>query len=370
MKPKNIIIHFITLSLFLLFTENVMAQNVIRLSAYGNNYYYINSYSGFPLSENRNHTLQLDFLQAASVTPNWTLKVKVNTPMRSNTPNIAKTDFPLEKIRVKLMSDYIGYGAPTPLPTLDNIHANRNEIPLLNVGSELTLINRASIPLSNRQDGGLQIKYYIGIEVMGGAYLGGMLSDIGNQTSNINPARYELNLTFLLYNENNQLIASAPYIISMQLHRPFSGNPNEYEPEYGLSVLGEAINGNIEFNSINSYRTGARVDFINALKVNSKTGFDVKIKSLSPHLSNDSGNTLPVDIIKIQLENGAQNPQNYIFPEIQLNTSPQTVISSQSGSNQAQYFNIKYHVPAEDRRIINVKSGIYSSILQFQLIPK
>lgn len=368
--PKSPKALFATWLVILFSTLLVSGQN-INLQVSGQNHYNVNSYNGISEANNLRENIQLDMSSENINLTNWSIRVRINSPIMPNFQNIAKTPFPIEKLRIKLISSSHTGLISEPVPRLENLQANMGGIPFQQIGMEASIIENAPIAIRNTYSGG-QLKYTFAFEILPGAYLGGMLSDIGGKEWNENPALYPIPLTFTLYNGQNQAIRSFNHTMFIQMHRPLTGTPPVEGPEYGLEIMGEARDGLLEFAKIADYETGVSVSYPNSVKVTSKTAFDVSVKSFSTELTDEiKGISFPADLLRLEILRGSMTPGgNYLFSPIQLSTGAQVVIRGQTGSQNAQFFDLKYFIPNSDMRIHTVRPGNYSTTLQFQLIPK
>lgn len=370
LKNNRYLASFFLIGSICLLFSHVPLKAQISVLAHGSNHINLNSYAGQPAQTAYEQTIQLGFNVPNSVHQKWSIRVRLNAPITPHTPNVAKTNWPPDKIRLKLMKENFPNNTPDPKPTLNNLQANRNLIPLSAVGSEVSLIENAIIPLRNSQNGGLTLQYNFVFDLMGGSYLDGMLSDIGGNPWNENPAIYKVPLTFTLYDESNQVIGSGNYTLTIQIHRPLNGQPGDVEPEYGIEVLGGAKDGTLEFATINQYMSGSSVTYESGVKVYSKSGYDLTVKSMSPELTNAQGFGIPVNLVRMKLDPSTGNTTGLQLPQIQLSTSPQLVVKSANGASKGQFFNLTYSTPGTDQRIRSIPAGTYNTTVQFQLIPK
>lgn len=362
-------IHYIFWTLFLTCLLPIQAQTTLHVS--GRNHYNIHSYNGFQTQETQGHKIQLALHGPGRTIPKWTITARINSPLISNVPNVSGLPFPTEKIKFRFTQEDISGNPPSPWPTLSNIGANLSPIPLQQPGVEVPVILNSQTPIQTGQSHYVQLVYYFAIDIEGGRYLEGMLSENGGQPWNTNPALYQSTVTFTFYDENRNPISSQDYNLAIQVHRPLRDAPVD-EAEFSLSILGEARNGTLTLSNLQDYTEGKSVLYQDALKVNSSTAYEVSIKTLQDNFISTTNNLLPVNIVKVQLSRGSNGSGATSLPAINLASYPQAVISNHVPPTKGvpQLFNIQYSIPGNDQRMFQAKTGNYSGTVLYQLYPR
>jgi len=115
---------------------------------------------------------------------------------------------------------------------------------------------------------------------------------------------------------------------------------------------------------------GTSVQYADAVKVNSKSAFELTVKSQQPHFAQASGETLPIDILQIELQNGSASPAHAQYRAVTLATSPNMLMYSGTGSQQPMFMDLQYKTLANDQRLIQASSGKYSGVLVYELVPR
>jgi len=226
------------------------------------------------------------------------------------------------------------------------------------------LIPSSQAPLLSQPNSYSDNNLYFEIIIAGGSYLDQLKNKQAYQI-----IVYKVPLTFTLYNGNGVPIGSKNVEYSIQVNQNLTGNPGT-NPQYSLEILGGARDGVLDFNSLSSYMNGVMVNYPDAVKVNSTTGFELTTKSQYNQFGNETGDVLPINILNLQLEAGTNSPVGAQYPAIALSTSTQMVMRSDIGKNSPMFMNIKYSVAGNDDRLLQAKSGNYSTVLIYQLTPR
>lgn len=347
----------------------VEANAQIQMHVSGRNHYNVTSYNGFQTTKDQGHKIQFGLQGQGVSVQNWTITARINAPLMPDVPNVSGLPFPAEKIKFRFTQEEITGNPPLPLPTFSNIAASLSPIPLQQPGTEAPLIRNAPTPLQTGDSYYVNVIYYFGIDIEGGKYLDGMLSDNGGQPWNTNPALYRTSVTFTLYDANRNVVANHDYAMAIQVHRPLGDAP---EAAFSLSILGEARNGALVFNSMQDYLDGKSITYQDGLKVNASTAYEVSVKSLQENFLGQEVSTLPVNMVQVQLSPGSSGSGYTSLPIINLSVSPQTVISSNKPTNEdaPQLFHIKYNVQGNNSRLYQAQMGSYSTTILYQLYPR
>lgn len=330
----------------------------VRLDQFGTEYVAVTDYAGFTSPPQAGKFMI--HLDGNSINlPNWSLKAKINSPIYAGEPNVGGIPFPAEKIRIRFTSDN------GTSPTLSEIRPPMSPIPLA-AGVETPLIARSLAPLqtgSNQHYLAIEIYYEISIE--GGAYL--------DQMMNKNPyhhMKYQFPITFTLYDGSGRALNADIKNTQIHILPQLSGSPGPTEPAFSLEIIGNARDGSLNFTNLEHYLLGASVNYADAVKVNSKTAFELTVKSQQPHFAQASGETLPIDILQVELHNGSASPAHAQYRTVTLTTTPNMLMYSGTGSQQSMFMDLQYKTLANDQRLIQASSGKYSGVLVYELVPR
>jgi hypothetical protein len=353
--------------MYIALTTATSAQ--VSLQADGRVHYNIQSYLGFKTTETQGHKIQINLSGQNIQIPGWSIRMKLNSPFLSNVANVSGQPFPPEKIKFRFTEEQFNGHIVPPAPSLASIGVPLSSIPFNGPGVETPLITRSSVPLQTGAGHYLSLIYYFAIDVEGGSYLSGMLSDNGGNPWNSLPALYHSSVTFLLYNASNQEVANFTLPIHLQVHRPLGDDPAN-GPSYGIEVTGAARSGTLHIQNPSNYVHGASVTYPDGLKVSSQTAFEVQVKSLSPDLGSQVGYTLPISVVGVSVSPGSVQTISTVATPVNLSTTYQTILHSGNSSTQGNFFNIRYYTGGNDQRLINAPSGLYTATLIYQINPK
>jgi hypothetical protein len=333
----------------------------IGFSVYSSGYYTVSDYAGFS-SGNSTHTFHIQLSGTYINISNWSIKARVNGAILplDGAQNVGGIPFPENKIKMQLSADN------NTSPTLGEIGVPLTSMPLTS-GGEITLIPNSAAPLflQSPDNSHKNIEYYFQIHIEGGAYL-----DQLRNRQQWKIIKYNVPITFTLYNGAGAPIGSRSVTYTIQLEYTFTGTPPPTAPTYSIEVMGDARDGSLNFNTLSSYINGTSVTYSNGLKVTSSTAFEVTVKSRFTHFSNPTGDLLPIDILRLQLTPGSQAPTNAQYNTINVSTQPQQIMRSQSGRNESMFMNIIYSAAGNDERLIQAKSGKYSTSIVYELLPR
>lgn len=336
------------LGLLLLISLNCFSQ--VTYTSWVNSYLQINSYSGNTNPDAYTFTLAGN---GKINIPYWRLSMRLKQPIISND---GKYTMPANKISFQPVSSS-GQAYPDPVPTIPQIGMPLNVF--LQEGQEVFLIPQSNASLNNQpaQPNGyynLQVKY--SMNVTGGSYLGNYPSWI----TFIAPVQ------FTAYDQYNNIIGKMDHNFQFQIDT-LSGSPTEV-PELSLKFSANAVNGSLEFKSIEDYIKGVSVTYSNALIVSSNTNYQIKLKSLQGQFNSPKGNSIPLETVKMTLSPVSDNKGN-VYPVL-LSASPQLIATGSSTKGSNVYYDIKYSTNADDERFINARTEEYSTTLQYEIIPQ
>jgi hypothetical protein len=350
--------------LFILLNGNQLCaqqQNgTVRFNVYSSGYYNVSDYAGYS-SGNSTHTLHIQLNGTYINIPNWSIKARVNGAILPNSgaQNIGGVPFPENKIKIQLNSD------DGDSPTLLQIGAPLTPTPL-STATEAAIIPHSNAPLflQSQYESYLQLRYKFEIHIEGGDYLDQM-----KNRSQYQHIVYSVPITYTLYNGSGVEIGTTNVTYSIQIPQNLTGTPPT-SPQYGIEVIGMAKDGTLEFNTLASYINGVSVTYPDALKVTSNTAFEVTVKSRFNHFTNTTGDLLPVEILKLQLVAGSQAPANASYPNVTVSTQAKQIMYSQTGKNTPMFMDIIYSANGNDERLLNAKSGKYTNVLVYEILPK
>ncbi|WP_353146512.1 hypothetical protein [Chryseobacterium sp.] len=334
--------------LFFLISLHCFSQ--VQYSSWVNSYLQINSYSG-----NTNpdaYTLMLAGNGPFNM-PYWKISVRLKQPVTSTD---GKYTIPANKISFQPVASS-GQGYPGPVPTLSQIGMPLNVF--LQEKQEVFLVPQSNAPLYNQPASpngyyNLQLKY--SMNVAGGSYL-------GNYPSWIN---FIAPLEFTAYDQYNNVIGKADHQFQIQIGA-LTGTPTE-NPELSIKLSAKAVNGSLEFKSMDDYKNGVSVTYSNALIVSSNTLYQIKIRALQGQFSSPAGNSIPLETVRLNLTPVSGNQGNVYT--VLLSPSPQLIATGASTGASEVYYDIRYSTKAGDERVINARSEEYSATLQYEIIPQ
>ncbi len=341
------------------------ASGQVALQAYGNIVSVVDTRQGLKSPERTNSQLWFVMNRPDIVLQRWTLKARINNVILPNGANVSGQPFPPEKIQFRFTEERIDGSPPQPWPTLAAVNANMGSIPFAAPGAEITLIPTSSIPLRSGSSWWVGILYNFTIDIAGGNYLDALLPQHGSVLE------YPYTVSFTLYDENQVPVATNqhPFTATVQVHKPLRGDPVA-DPEYGIAVMGGAVDAALAFNTAGSYEQGVSAIYRDGLKVNSSTAYSISVRSMGDELSTAGGHTLPVSMLRVRLQPGSRSAGSGGFPTVPLAAYSQTLLSAGVGDAGSQFFDIEYSVQGNDSRLYATKSTPYSTMLVYQLVPR
>lgn len=294
-------------------------------------------------------TLRLFYLNVTNLNePHWKLSVRPTGPIQSTDGNVL---FPPEKISF-VPSRTEGQAHPGPIPTVSQI-GMPSPVPL-NGMSEVFLVPSSNAPLYNvsQYSSYYELKMNFNLVVAGGAYL--------NQLQKNN---FHFTLRFTAYRQDNSVIGYLDIGYTIQVHK-LSGVP-PVENEYSILVSTEASNGLLEFNTVEDYLNGKSVTYTDGLMVSATTAYQVTVRSVSANFSSAGGNTLPLDVVRLQLSGGSGTTA-----PVTLSTTAKTILQGLSTGGASETFDITYFTEPNDQRLFNVPPEQYETSLLYEISPR
>lgn len=338
---------FICIStLFLLFHISVYSQVNLTWQG-GSDYLSVGSYSG---AVSQSEIAKLKINGNGNITfENWKLSARiVNYPVMNG-----GDEFPVDKISFS-PTGTSGSLKPGPVPGVAQIGMPLS-VPFQNGPNEVFLVPDAITPIVNNsptQNDYFELIMGFSLTVAPGSYLNAL-----------QPWKeYPFQMEYTLYDGNNTPIARLQHLFKIQVAN--LGPPPE-EDRYTIRISTEASNGLLEFKTMADYINGKSVTYTNGLSVSATTTYQVTVRSISNHFSSAAGNTLPLDVVRLQL-NG-DSGSRYIRP---LSITTQIILEGTSTGGNAVNFDIVYSTEANDSRLFNVSPDQYETSLMYEISPR
>lgn len=285
--------------------------------------------------------------------PNWRLSAKLKQPITSNTGGYI---LPANKISFQPVST-TGDATPGPVPNITQIGMPVNVF--LQEGTEVFLVPNSNAPFYNQSNKNgtyysLQIKF--NMMVAGGSYL----------SSYPSWSTFTAPIEFTAYDKNNNIIGRMNHEFQFQIGT-LTGTP-PIDKELSLQINKNAVNGLLEFKTLQDYANGTSVTYNNALTVKTNTNFQIKVKSIQSSFTSIAGNNLPLNAVQMTLISSSADPTN-TFP-IYLSATNQLIGNGSATKNTNFKYDIKYYTSPNNQSLINAKPEEYSTTLQFEITPQ
>lgn len=340
MSKKNFII-------FLFISIQCFAGNVTFKSWENNSFLQINSYNG-NMSQNA-CTIRFDG-NGNIYEPKWRVSAQLKGAITSG----AYT-FPADKVSLQPVFT-TGTASPGPVPTIQQIGMPASVF--LQVNTEKYLVPSSNAPLSNNSNsnGPFYMEMGFSLTVAGGAYLGNYPTW----------TEFMVPVEMAAYDQYNNLMGKSVIYFKLQIAQ-LSGVPPT-STEMSLKLGSNAVNGTLEFKTIQDYTNGVSVSYPSGLIVRSNTNYQVKVKSLQSQFISAAGSTLPLDAVKMVLSPVSGNTGS-VFP-VSLSTSSQLVAKGGTTQSTDVYYDIKYSTSANDNRFVQAKMEDYATTLQYEITPQ
>lgn len=316
-----------------------------------NNFMQVNSYNG----NSNPDALTSRFEANGNLNmPYWKISAKLKQAITSAG---GQYTIPGNKISFQPISTS-GQAYPNPIPTFTQIGVPPNVF--LQENTEVFLVPQSNAPLYNMPSTpngyyDLQLKY--GITIMGGAYLGAYPTW----------TNFIAQIEFTAYDQYNNVIGKKSEAFTFQIAN-LSGTPPVTQ-EMSLKVNTNAVNGFLEFNSMQDYNNGKSVVYPSGLQVTTNTNFQIKVRSLQSHFQSITGNySIPVGAMHVTLQPLGQS--NQVISPVALSTISQTLVKGNTSQGTTYNYDIKYFTLPQDMQFINAKSTEYSTSLQYEITPQ
>ena len=316
----------------------------LGLDGWSHNYLRINSYDGE--TDVDGFTLRLFYNGTNLNEPHWKLSARPTGPIQSDKGTLL---FPAEKISF-VPTRTEGQANPGPIPTVSQI-GMPSPVPL-NSTSEVFLVPSSNAPLYNvsQWSSYYELRMNFNLVVAGGAYLNRL------QQNNFN-----FILRFTAYRQDNSVIGYVDLNYRIQVQKLPGVAPNEYS----IRVSTESANGLLEFNTAADYINGKSVTYTDGLTVSATTAYQVTVRSVSANFSSAGGNTLPLDVVRLQLSGGSGSTT-----PVTLSTAAKTILQGLSTGGASETFDITYSTEPNDPRLLNVPSAQYETSLMYEISPR
>lgn len=321
-------------------------QNV-EVKVDGSPYLGITSYNGGFTSGTLNVYIEQSYGVSMDI-KNWKMSVKPITPIVAADGTV----FPAEKISfIPISTEGNGVpsvaeiGMPSPVP----LHSTM----------EAFLVPNALVPLKNNGNY-YQLKFNFALAAAGGAYLQYLFNATGSWNK-----YYSATFQFTVYDGNSNVIGARNYTWTNLNVQRLTGAPPPDENQYSIRVSTEASNGLLEFKTMADYLNGKSVTYTDGLSVSATTAYQVTVRSIPAHFSSAVGNTLPLDVVRLQLTGGAGT-----MAPVTLSTDTKTILQGLSTNGASQRFDITYSTEANDARLFNVPSDHYTTSLMYEISPR
>lgn len=295
------------------------------------------------------YRLRFEYTGDSLNVPNWKISMRVKGPIVSSDGKV----FPSEKISLVAVRTE-GQANPGPLPTLSEIGV-RPHVALDGL-SEVFLVPSSNEPLYNKSQYSTyyDLNIFFNLVVAGGGYL----ADLHEYRQFVVPFQ------FTAYRGDNTVIGVYDQNYTIQVHR-LTGDPPPDENQYSIRVSTEASNGLLEFKTMADYLNGKSVTYTDGLSVSATTAYQVTVRSIPAHFSSAVGNTLPLDVVRLQLTGGAGT-----MAPVALSTDTKTILQGLSTNGASQHFDITYSTEANDARLFNVPADHYTTSLMYEISPR
>lgn len=174
---------------------------------------------------------------------------------------------------------------------------------------------------------------------------------------------YTASLTFTLYNQNNEVVATkiqdATFLV------------NSSSNSYTMVLQNSANVVDMVFNTLANYQSGISVTKIRGLKVTGYSGYQVLIKTSASNLGNNSDQTIPVAAVSVQTTKFTSTNGAAINTFTRaLSTADQIIVTNPVShpSHQVVEYTLRYYTEPNDSRLSG-KSGTFNTTIIFVAIP-
>lgn len=283
-------------------------------------------------------SLILTFASSGStnIKPGWKMKVRAESYSASN-----GKFFPLDKI----------YLQPKSINVPSNITFEQ-----LGIKAITPILNNMDVFLIEYSNFNMIAEYYFQLQftlkpaVFGGSYLADL--------SNVNQTEYPIRFYFTIYDEKDIFIANTSFDYKIQVSSNLTGTP-PIENNFSLQIGNNAKEGLLEVKSMADYINGTSITYNSGITVSSNTAYQLKVKSQLPEFKSETGHSLPLDVVKVQL-----------LPEgnsITLSNAPKILYKGNSTNSTQKSFDLKYSSNANDSRLFQAEVENYKTTLTYEI---
>lgn len=343
---------YLNILFFLLIGSQSWAQVIpgLTFETYSNNYISVHSYNGVTAANA--YTMRFQYSGTNLNVPNWKISARITQPIIS-TDGISV--FPPEMLSFQAVSTS-GQNPSGAVPTLSQIGMPPSVS--LNGLNETFLIPQSNVPLYNitQYNSYYDLRIDYNLTVAAGAYLQALQGGHSQK-------RYTVHFEFRSYGQHNQVIGMQRRTYTIDVFR--LGNAPE---QLLLQITGTATNGLLEIQTPTDYVNGASVLYPSSLSVVANVGYQLKARSINPEFTSSNGNSIPLNSVKLELIPVTGNTATAI--PIMLSTAAQTIATGNATGNSSVFYDIKYSTLSNNPNLIQVSSGIYGTVLEYQITPQ
>lgn len=331
--------------IFILFST--LSYGQLRLSGWSQGHLNVYSYGGAQMSEAI--TLNIEYNGTYLYEPNWKVSAELVTPFVFSQNKVLTNKVTLELSK----ADESGNN-PKKIQSVGNVVQPIFPVTILDY-TKVYLVPSSLTELyySNINGGYYNLRLFFNFILNGGNYL----SKMKNTT-------FYGEILFRLHNQNDVVIGSYVCPFTVQIH-DLKGDPPPIENQYSISFTNEASNAVIEYSSLADYVNGKSVTYKDGLTVSSTANYEVSVRSIDANFSSDTGETLPLDVVKLQLVGS-----NTSGTPTALSNSKKTVLQGLNTFGQPAKFDLIYSTDPNNPRLYNVSSKNYSTQLMLEISPR
>ena len=174
---------------------------------------------------------------------------------------------------------------------------------------------------------------------------------------------YTATLTFTLYNQNNDVVATKIQNVSFQV--------NSSSNSYTVVLQNSSNVVDMVFNTLANYQNGVSVLKTRGLKVTGNNAYQILIKTSGSNLGNESNATIPVGAVNVETTKDTATKGAAIDTYTRaLSISNQIIINNPVShpSHRIVEYTLRYFTTPADPRLFN-NSGTFNTTVLFIAIP-
>jgi hypothetical protein len=224
--------------------------------------------------------------------------------------------------------------------------------------NEVTLIQSSAIPLYAPPYYSTFIRY--DLKIAGGP-----------QLVELQNGEYRCQLTFRLYDKNNQLKSTSTAVYNFGKYFNGTGGSGG-TPITSLTLVNGASNVGLSFTNGGDYVNGVSNTIANGLRAQSTAPYQIKVKSSAANFSSSQSSIIPVSAVKLLTSAGIAAPSTEMTytGTISLDNIAKTILKKNGWTDpNPVYYNIKYSTTPNDPNFRNARSGIYTTTLTYTMEP-